>query len=142
MGTILINVFVLFLFIWIGLYVSLRIRDEDISDIVTFCSAIIIVVSGIILIVQIVIAILSNLGNEGLIESNHERYKSLVYQLENGLYDNDNDIGKKELYKEIQEWNENLASGKALQHDFWIGVYYPDIFDEFDYINLGGGDDD
>lgn len=70
------------------------------------------------------------------VASNQERYKSLTYQLENNLYDNDNDIGKKALYDEIREWNEDLAYYRAKQDNFWFGIFYPDIFDQFEFIPL------
>lgn len=78
----------------------------------------------------------NNLGAQGTIAANQQRYESLVYQLNNDLYDNDNDLGKKDLYNQIQEWNEYLATGKAMQHDFWLGVFYSDIYDQFEFIEL------
>ena len=54
---------------------------------------------------------------------------SLVYQLENNLYDNDNDFGKKELMSEIQSFNESLVFHKKMQRDFWVGIYYANIYD-------------
>lgn len=77
-----------------------------------------------------------NVHAKGFVEACKQRYNSLVYQLENNLYDNDNDLGKKELYNQIQEWNEDLAKGKALQNDFWLGAFYPDVYDQFDFIDL------
>ena len=53
------------------------------------------------------------------------------------MYDNDNEIGKKELMNQIQEWNEDLAWYKANQKDFWIGIFIPNVFDQFEFINLG-----
>lgn len=52
------------------------------------------------------------------------------------MYDNDNDIGKLELYEKVTEWNTDLARGKVLQHDPWIGVFYPNIYDNVDFIEL------
>lgn len=43
-------------------------------------------------------ALINNAGARGSIGAYKERYESLMYQLENNLYDNDNDLGKKELY--------------------------------------------
>ena len=63
-----------------------------------------------------------------------QEYKSLTYQLENNVYDNDNDIGKKELYEKVQEWNEDLAVAKALQDNFWVGIFYPDVYDQLEFI--------
>lgn len=94
-------------------------------------------VGGVIIFtIMITTAILNNLGIQGQIAKNEQRYESLVYQLENNLYDNDNDIGKKELYNQIQKWNEDLANGKAMQHDIWVGVFYPNIYDHFEFIEL------
>lgn len=74
------------------------------------------------------------IGLDGDIEARKARYESLTYQYENELYDNENDIGKKELMLEIQDWNEDLARHKANQDNFWIGIYIPDIFDQFEFI--------
>lgn len=74
---------------------------------------------------------------EAKIAENNKRYESLVYQLENNLYDNDNDLGKKELYNEIREWNEDLAYYQNIQDNFWFGIFYPNVFDQFEFIEYG-----
>jgi cytochrome c-type biogenesis protein CcmH/NrfG len=63
---------------------------------------------------------------------------TLVYELEHNIYtDNGDDVvGKKELYNQIREFNANLAHNKALQNNFWIGFFVPDIYDEIELIKL------
>ena len=103
---------------------------------VSMLSTIISVLAGIALVVMLIVVIVNNVGIEASIESSKQRYESLIYQAENNLYENDNDLGKKELVNQIQEWNEDLARGKALQDDFWVGIFYADIYDEFDFIPM------
>ena len=103
---------------------------------VSMLSTIISVIAGIAFVVMLIVVIANNVGVEASIEANKQRYESLIYQAENNLYENDNDLGKKELVNQIQEWNEDLAKGKALQDDFWVGIFYADIYDEFNFIPM------
>lgn len=76
------------------------------------------------------------IGADASVAKWETQYESLTYQLENNLYDNDNDIGKKELMDEIHEWNGNLAYCKKIQRNFWVGIYYPSVYDNFEFIPL------
>lgn len=74
------------------------------------------------------------IGADASIAKWETQYESLTYQLENNLYDND--IGKKELMDEIREWNEDLAYCKKIQRNFWVGIYYPNVYDNLEFIPL------
>ena len=93
-------------------------------------------ISGIAVLSMMIAIVICHVGIEAEIEANKQRYDSLVYQAEARLYENDNDVGKKDLANQIQEWNEDLARGKALQNDFWVGIFIPDIYDEFEFIQM------
>ena len=72
-------------------------------------SASIIAVGLFGVVASVVILCVNYIGIDGHVERNRVRYDSLMYQYENYLYDNDNDVGKKELMSEIQSWNEDLV---------------------------------
>lgn len=78
----------------------------------------------------------SRAGLDGYVSKMHTRHDVLVYQYENNVYDNDNDLGKRDLMEDIREWNEDLAYYKTNQHDFWLGIFIPNVYDQFDYIEL------
>lgn len=105
---------------------------QHISELLSFVSW----VACIAFAISLLLAIISNIGYDSFVAKNQQIYNILVYQLENNLYDNDNDLGKKELYDQIQEWNTDLASGKAWTHDPWFGIFWRDAYDEFDFIKL------
>lgn len=108
----------------------------DVRETLAFIFTIISVITGIVAAIMIIIAIIVNTGTEGKLESDKQLYNALVYQLENNLYENDNDIGKKELYSEVVSWNRYVAKGNKLQHDMWIGIFTPNIFDDLQLIEF------
>lgn len=73
---------------------------------------------------------------DATIARSEQVYESLVYQLENDIYENDNDLGKKELYDAIQSWNADLAEGRVMQDNIWVGMFYTDMYDQFEFIDL------
>lgn len=97
----------------------------------------VVIIATIAIVISGIVMICSYVDADAKIAENNKRYESLVYQLENNLYDNDNDLGKKELYNEIREWNEDLAYYQNIQDNFWIGIFYPNVFNQFEFIELG-----
>lgn len=65
-------------------------------------------------------------------------YETLCWEVENQVYHDGGDdvVGKKELYNQVREWNKNLASNQYYEKNFWIGIFYPDIYGDLKFIEL------
>ena len=64
------------------------------------------------------------------------KYDTLTYQLENNLYDNNNNIGLKELFDEIYDYNQEIESGRINSKSPMISVLYPLDYDSLKLIEL------
>lgn len=82
------------------------------------------------------VSIVARAGADAYLASMQEKRSALVYQLENDIYDNDNDLGKKELYSEITEYNCDVAKGKIKQNNIWVYNIYPNVYDELELIEF------
>lgn len=65
-----------------------------------------------------------------------QTYESLVYKINAESSKDDFGIRNKDLIDEVQKWNEDLAFHKTVQRNFWTGIFYADIYDDFEYIEL------
>lgn len=92
------------------------------------------VLSGMAMFAMLLVLICNYINVDGQIAANEKKYESLVYQYENNVYENDNDVGKRELMVDIEEWNADLARNRERQDDLWIGIFVPDIYDQFEFI--------
>ena len=92
-----------------------------------------IVSCGIVLVMTFAIC-LGNFGVDAKTAKYKERYDSLVYQYENEIYCDDNVVY--DLLTDIREYNEDVAYYQEIQDDTWFGVFYPNIFDQFELIEL------
>ena len=81
-------------------------------------------------------SVVSRAGADAYLASMQEKRSALVYQLENDIYDNDNDLGKKELYSEITEYNCDVAEGKIKQDNIWVYNLYCNVYDELELIEF------
>ena len=105
-------------------------------DVCVDLAAILTTMSGIAIVVSIAIMANSYIHADANVAKYQKRYESLTYQYENDFYNNDNDVGKYELVSQIEYWNTDLAYRKTIQRDFWLGIYYPNIYDQFEFIKL------
>ena len=62
-------------------------------------------VGFIVAIIMLIVIIVKNTNVDAYVAENQMRYEILVYQYENNLYDNDNDLGKRDLMEDIQEYH-------------------------------------
>lgn len=97
------------------------------------------IIGGAAVIISLIIMGCHYFGLDGYVAQMDVRHESLMYQYENDIYDNDNDLGKRELMVDIQEWNEDLARYRECQNDLWVGIYIPNIYDQFEFIELDRG---
>ena len=114
----------------IMIFLAILYRDEYLS--IVF-GAVILTTTTLIMIVVLCVGYI---GVDAYIDSCNVRYEMLKTQYDNHFYDNDNDVGKQELVSKIQDWNEDLAYNKRIQRDLWLGIFYPNIYDQFDYIEI------
>lgn len=110
--------------------------DENNYDILCVVSCFFTIIFGFVFVVLSIGMVCEYVNIDGRIEKYKTEYNSLAYQYENNIYDNDNDLGKKELMNDILEWNKNLTYMQKAQDDFWIGIFFADIYDQFKMIEL------
>ena len=90
---------------------------------------------GVIVLVMSIFIMETHIPAEAKVEQYQMRYESLLYQYENDVYDGDDDgVGKRDLYNDIEYWNSDLAYRKRIQRDFWVGIFHPNIYDQFEFI--------
>lgn len=111
-------------------------KFRDFWDVIGSISTVLAVLFFIISAVLGAIAISASVGSESYLASMHEKRIALVYQLENDIYNNDNDLGKKELYSEITEYNCDVAKGKIMQDNIWVYNLYSDVYDDLELIEF------
>lgn len=123
---------VLSVVVCLGLAVYLKKRFCDYSG----PFLVIAIIGFIVAIIMLMVIIVNNTNVDAYVAENQMRYEMLVYQYEHDIYNNDNDLGKRDLMEDIQEWNEDLAYRRKAQDDFWVGIFYPNVHDQFEFIEL------
>lgn len=103
-------------------------------------SATIAVFAGLALVVCSIVSICIHSSTDATTAEYNVERQSLIYQLENNLYDNDNDLGKKDLYDQITEYNKDIVSGRELHDNFLTACFYPDIYDDLELIEFDEAD--
>lgn len=93
------------------------------------------VISGLVVLIMLIAIIASSCGINAKVHMWRETYTALTYKLESGACRDEFGLLSKEIIDEVQDWNQNVAYNQNIQRDFWIGIFYPNVFDEFEMID-------
>lgn len=118
--------------------VGLLIRNIS-FDFETF-GEILVGLAGIATFISLILIIGQYATIDSNLEANREIYKALTYKVESDACRDEFGLLNKEVIDEIQEWNKDVRYYQNIQDNFWVGIFYPNVFDEFemiDYENFG-----
>jgi len=104
---------------------------------VNFIGIVLSVVCLLICVVMIIAHGTIFLSADGTAAALQARYDTLMYQVEHHLYEDEvMSVSMRDFMKEITEWNTELATNQALQDNIWVGIFYPNIYNNFNFITL------
>ena len=100
------------------------------------CSPLFSSLGGIALVIELVVIITSHanaIGDQAAMEAERE---TLIYQMENETYKNDNNIGTTELFSSIAEYNGKVLKIQAGRKNPWINWFYAPYGEDLELIDL------
>ena len=107
----------------------------DNDDTLIFIGVITTFISGFIMIIMITILCCKYIGIDARVEQSKETFDAITYKVESGACRDEFGLLNKEVIDEIQSWNESVIYHQKMQNDFWVGVFYPDVYDQFETID-------
>ena len=107
----------------------------DNDDILGFIGGITTFISGFIMIIMITILCCMYIGIDARVEQSKETFDAITYKVESGACPDEFGLLNKKVIDEIQSWNERVIYNQKMQNDFWVGVFYPNVYDQFETID-------
>lgn len=101
-----------------------------------------IAISSCALVVMIIILGCQHIGADARVEKNLEIYNAIEYKVTSGACRDELGLLSKEVIDEVQDWNKDVRYYQSIQDNFWVGIFYPNVFDQFktiDYMNYNTG---
>ena len=92
------------------------------------------ILSGLAVMVSLFLIIAEYASINPSLERAREQYKAITYKIESNACRDEFGLLNKEVIDEIQEWNKDVRFYQNIQNNFWLGIYYPNVFDEFETI--------
>ena len=92
-------------------------------------------IGGFVLLIMLVVIPCMYIGIDAKAEQSKEIYKAITYKVESGACRDEFGLLNKEIIDEIQSWNKSVIYNQKMQNDFWVGIFYPDVYDQFETID-------
>ena len=92
-------------------------------------------ISGFAVLISLFLIIGEYTTMDSYLEKTREQYKAITYKIESNACSDEFGLLNKEVIDEIQEWNKDVRFYQNIQDNFWLGIYYPNVFAEFGTID-------
>lgn len=132
------GIFLIILFITVIGFVLGKIYVDGVGDSEALCaiSGFLSAVGVLAILATIIIGISAHTNVEGKAEALECERAALVYQLDNCLYMNDNNVGSIELFDKIGGFNSAIVKGRAASDNFMTNIYTSPKWWRVDPIDL------
>lgn len=127
--------FIFIILFCIGLFLHF-LFEYDLGDTI---GTLLYIFSAIAIVISLIIMAYNYVTKDAFIKVNEECYKALTYKVESDICCDEFGLLNKEVIDEVQEWNQGVIYYQNIQRNFWVGIYYPNVFDDFktiDYDNF------
>lgn len=95
----------------------------------------VVIISALILLFMTIALICEHTSANAYLQKYNERYNALTYKVESEACRDEFGLLNKKIIDEVQDWNEDVVYRKEMQNNFWVGIFYADIYDEFETID-------
>lgn len=119
----------------IGESLSYKYEYSNVSGFILSFGVVISFISVVWFLVAGLILLLTQTNVTATRQANTEKYKALTYKLESEACRDQFGLLNKEIIDEVQRWNVKVTYYKAMEDNFWVGIYYPDVYDDLGTID-------
>lgn len=106
-------------------------NDENLK----FVGGIITVIDVIVIATMSIVLLCVRIETNAKVEQLKETFEAITYKVESGACRDELGLLSKEVIDEIQSWNESIIYNQKMQDNFWIGIFIPDVYDQFKTID-------
>lgn len=100
------------------------------------CSTLCLSLGSIALVVELTAILVTNANSIGEQAAMKAERETLIYQMENETYKNDNNVGTTELFSSIAEYNGKVLKIRAGRKNPWINWFYVPYGEDLELIDL------
>lgn len=105
------------------------------NEILCDCAIGFVIIGAIIFLMSATVLGFTHIDRKATLQSNIETYKALTYKAESGACRDQFGLLSKDVLDEIQNWNEEVTHYKTMENNFWLGIFYPDVYGDLGTID-------
>lgn len=92
-------------------------------------------IMAFVLIIMMIILCCTFINVDARVERDKEIYNALKYKATSGACCDEYGFLREDVIDEVKEWNKYVRFRQIAQDDLWVGIFYPDVYDQLEVID-------